>query len=103
DTMALTNEDLQAISQLFQSVSQPIKDDLDTLKKKTTDLALHLENVTDRNIELLAENHLSLVDKLNEAVKTADKTALYEIQVRILTEKVDKLSNEVANLKGQIA
>ena len=48
--MALTNEDLQAISQLFQSVSQPIKDDLDTLKKKTTDLALHLENVTDRNI-----------------------------------------------------
>ncbi|MCI8981615.1 MAG: hypothetical protein HFG78_04315 [Hungatella sp.] len=101
--MALTNEDLQAISQLFQSVSQPIKDDLDTLKKKTTDLALHLENVTDRNIELLAENHLSLVDKLNEAVKTADKTALYEIQVRILTEKVDKLSNEVANLKGQIA
>ena len=89
--MALTNEDLQAISQLFQSVSQPIKDDLDTLKKKTTDLALHLENVTDRNIELLAENHLSLVDKLNEAVKTADK------------EKVDKLSNEVANLKGQIA
>lgn len=100
--MALTNEDLQAISQLFQSVSQPIKDDLDTLKKKTTDLALHLENVTDRNIELLAENHLSLVDKLNEAVKTADKTALYEIQVRILTEKVDKLSNEVANLKGQI-
>lgn len=101
--MALTNEDLQAISQLFQSVSQPIKDDLDTLKKKTTDLALHLENVTDRNIELLAENHLSLVDKLNEAVKTADKTALYEIQVRIITEKVDKLSNEVANLKGQIA
>ena len=101
--MALTNEDLQAISQLFQSVQQPIKDDLDTLKKKTTDLALHLENVTDRNIELLAENHLSLVDKLNEAVKTADKTALYEIQVRILTEKVDKLSNEVANLKGQIA
>ena len=101
--MALTNEDLQAISQLFQSVSQPIKDDLDTLKKKTTDLALHLENVTDRNIELLAENHLSLVDKLNEAVKTADKTALYEIQVRSLTEKVDKLSNEVANLKGQIA
>ena len=101
--MALTNEDLQAISQLFQSVSQPIKDDLDTLKKKTTDLALHLENVTDRNIELLAENHLSLVDKLNEAVKTADKTALYEIQVRILTEKVDKLSNEVSNLKGQIA
>lgn len=101
--MALTNEDLQAISQLFQSVSQPIKDDLDTLKKKTTDLALHLENVTDRNIELLAENHLSLVDKLNEAVKTADKTALFEIQVRILTEKVDKLSNEVANLKGQIA
>ena len=101
--MALTNEDLQAISQLFQSVSQPIKDDLDTLKKKTTDLALHLENVTDRNIELLAENHLSLVDKLNEAVKTADKTALYEIQVRILTEKVDKRSNEVANLKGQIA
>ena len=72
--MALTNEDLQAISQLFQSVSQPIKDDLDTLKKKTTDLALHLENVTDRNIELLAENHLSLVDKLNEAVKTAGRS-----------------------------
>jgi len=73
------------------------------LEEKVAGIDLHLENVTDWNIRLLAENHLSLVKKLDEAVSTADKTALYEIQVRILTEKVDKLTKEVAGLKVMTA
>lgn len=73
------------------------------LDSKVTGIELHLENITDKNISLLAENHLSLVNKLNESVKVADKTALYEIQVRILTEKVEKLTKDVETLKKQVS
>lgn len=57
--MSLTNDDLLAISQLldvkldskFQAKLQPLKDDI-------RDIKLHLENVTDKNIQLLAENYV---------------------------------------------
>ena len=29
------------------------------------DIKLHLENITDRNISILAENHLNLINKMN--------------------------------------
>ena len=102
--MALTNEDLLAISQLLDvKLDAKLKSELQPLKDDIRDIKLHLENVTDWNIKLLAENHSNLVDKFNESVKTADKTALYEIHVRMLTDKVDKLSKEVSSLKLRMA
>ncbi|RGY98365.1 hypothetical protein [Clostridium sp. AM58-1XD] len=90
--MALTNEDLQAIAKMLK----PIHDSI-------TDIRLHLENVTDRNISLLAENHGNLIDKLNQSIKVADKSTIDEIRVNILTEKVNKLEKELAEIKNRIA
>jgi len=89
--------------QSMKSEMQSMKSEMQSMKEKVTDIELHLENVTDWNIKLLAENHSNLVDKFNESVKTADKTALYEIHVRMLTDKVDKLSKEVSSLKLRMA
>lgn len=73
------------------------------VEQKVTDTRLHLENVTDRNLSILAENHLSLVNKLNDAVKVSDKTLLYEIQVNYLREDVAMLKKEIEELKNRIA
>ncbi len=82
---------------------QPIKDDLSKVKNDLTSVRLHIENVTDRNISLLAENHMTLINKLNQAIKVSDKTTMYEIQVNILTSKVEKLELELEKIKNKIA
>ena len=97
--MALTNEDLQAISNLIQ----PIKDDLQEVKRKLTSVQIHLENGTDKNIQLIAENFIELTNKLNQAIPVADKNLAYEVKVNYLMEKVQTLEKEIAELKSKIA
>ena len=108
--MALTKEDLQAIAVLLQNTTEPLQNaitgmqkDITSMQKDITDVKLHLENITDRNISLLAENHGHLIDKLNQAVKVSDKSCLEEIRVNILTEKVEKLEKEIEELKRNTA
>ena len=110
DDMALTKEDLQAIAVLLQNTTEPLQNaitgmqkDITSMQKDITDVKLHLENITDRNISLLAENHGHLIDKLNQAVKVSDKSCLEEIRVNILTEKVEKLEKEIEELKRKTA
>lgn len=76
---------------------------LGTVENNVTDIRLSLENETNRNLQLLAENHGNLIDKLNQAIKVSDKTALYEIQVNILKNKVEHLEKEVTEIKNKIA
>jgi predicted transcriptional regulator len=76
---------------------------MNTIENDITDIKLALENETNRNIQLLAENHGNLIDKLNQAIKVSDKTTLYEIQVNVLMGKVDKLEKEIADIKKKIA
>lgn len=87
----------------MKSEMQSMKSEIRDTKEHVKNIELHLENVTDYSVWLLTENQLSLVDKLNETVKAADKTAIYEIRIRMLTNKVDKLSNDVAKLKQRVA
>lgn len=62
-------------------------------------LRLHLENATDKNILLLAENHTHLVKKLNQAIPAADKNLLYEVKMNCLMQDVENLKQEIEKLK----
>ena len=72
---------------------------LTTVENCFTDLNLKLENETNKSIRLLAENHSNLIDKLNQAVQISDKRVLFEIQVDVLTGRVDNLEKEVSDIK----
>lgn len=80
-----------------------MQNDIDAINQKVTSLELKLENETNHNIQLLAENHINLVDKLNQAIRVSDKTLLYEVQVSTLKSKVEYLEKEVAEIKNHIA
>lgn len=82
---------------------EAIYHDMQTLKHKVTGLEMTLENETNHNIQLLAENHINLVDKLNQAIKVQDKSLLYEVQVSSLKMKVERLEKEIAEIKSKIA
>lgn len=77
--------------------------DIQSIKQNVTSLELKLENETNRNIQLLAENHMNLIDKLNQAIRVSDKTLLYEVQVSALKSKVESLEKEIADIKSKIA
>lgn len=55
------------------------------------------------NIQLLAENHINLVDKLNQAIHAQDKSLLYEVQVSGLKARVEQLEREVKDINSRIA
>ncbi|HJB17331.1 MAG TPA: DUF1515 family protein [Candidatus Blautia excrementipullorum] len=90
------------ISELQNDVSG-VKGDVSDLRGTVAGIQLHLENVTDKNIAILAENHGYLIDKLNQAIPAANKNLVNEVKVNYLVEEVEKLKQDVAFLKCKIA
>lgn len=87
----------------MKSEMQDMKSEMQELKQRTAGIELHIENVTDRNIQLIAENFVDLTRKLNQAIPVADKNLAYEVKVNYLICEVDKLKKEMAELKNKTA
>ena len=99
-------QDMTEVKQDMTEVKQDmteVKQDVADLKQDVTVMKLSLENETNHNIQLLAENHCDLVDKLNQAIPVADKALLNEVQISGLRIRVDSLEKEVAEMKDRIA
>ncbi len=79
-----------------------MKEDIQGLKEETKDIRLHIENVTDKNISLLAENYCNLVQKLDENNKVTDNQLAYQIKVNYLISDMEKMKQEVAEIKKHI-
>ena len=80
-----------------------MKEDILGLKEETKDIRLHIENVTDKNISLLAENYCNLVQKLDENNKVTDNQLAYQIKVNYLISDMEKVKQEVAEIKKRIS
>ena len=87
------NELLLALSDMIdvklktalQTELQPIKDDIRYIK-------VHLENVTDKNINLLAENYVPAAKRYEKAVPEIEAMqADIEIMKKVITEHSEKL------------
>ena len=104
--MQTMKDDIQNMKDDIQTMKddiQAMKEDIRVLQQKTAKIELSLENETNHNIQLLAENHMQLVDKLNQAIRVQDKSLLYEVQVSGLKLRIDSLEREIAEIKSQIA
>ena len=58
-----------------------ILEKLTEMDRKITDIQLTLENETNRNIKIIAEGHLDLVRKLDEALKVENEKELLMLRV----------------------
>lgn len=92
----------QELSLVKQDVDQ-VKQNVSRIDRRITGVESHLENGTDKNIQLIAENFIELAKKLNEAIPVADKNLAYEVKVNYLIEKVQLLEKEVQELKSKTA
>ncbi|NBH72154.1 hypothetical protein D3Z51_09000 [Clostridiaceae bacterium] len=68
---------------------------LDKVESKVTEVQMTLENETNKNISIIAEGHLDLSRKLDDALKT-------ENEKEMLLIRVNRLENEVRRLKQRI-
>ena len=55
------------------------------------DIKLHLENITDRNISILAENHLNLINKMYVSSTWMNSIMIKEVKMNALTDQVARL------------
>lgn len=72
-----------------------ISKQLEKIDAKITDIQFTLENETNKNIKIIAEGHLDLNRKLNEALRT-------ESEKEMLLIRVNHLENELRHIKKQL-
>ncbi len=85
--MALTNEDLKAI----EAMLEPIKRDVKSIQ-------LTLENETNRNIKIIAEGHLNLSRKLDEALKIDNEKEMLLLRVNTLENELRKIKERIESI-----
>ena len=93
----------QTVEITVQKVIEPLQKDICDLKEEVNGVKLHLENVTDRNISILAENHGYLVKKFNEAVEAAHNNHVNTVQTSYLIEHVANLENRMQAAEKNMA
>jgi seryl-tRNA synthetase len=72
-----------------------VEKEINNIQKEVTGIKVTLENETNRNIRVIAEGHLDLSRKLNEAVRIAsDIKAKQEMQDIYLNTHETKLNNK---------
>ena len=96
-------EDMYGKMQSMEDKIQGMNDKLELTNQKVAAIQLSLENETNHNIQVLAENHINLVDKLNQAIHAQDKSLLYEVQVSGLKARVEQLERDVKDINSRIA
>ena len=72
-----------------------VREDTKDLKSRMSVIELNLENETNKNIRILAENHLSLMEKLDEAIKVSNRHFLYELKVSSLDRRVTEIERRI--------
>ena len=72
---------------------------LQKMDERITDVKLHLENVTDKNIRIVAEGHLDLNRKLDEALKIQNEKEILQIRLNYLEGEIATVKNRLAQLE----
>ena len=96
-------DSIESDMQDMKNNMRAMEEKIQQLDRRMASTQMHIENVTDRNIQLIAENFINLTNKLDEAIPAADKSLAYEVKVNYLIEEVRKLKQDMEELKAKIA
>lgn len=86
-------------TELLQAIytdAQELKGRMAHIEDNVIDIQLTLENETNKNISLIAEGHLDLSRKLDDALKV-------ENEKEMLLIRVNRLENEIRRIKEKIS
>ena len=95
------NEIIAKLKELLQPISTKLDDNserLNRLENKVTGLQLTLENETNKSIKIIAEGHLDLSRKLDEALKVENEKEMLMLRVNILENEVQRLKAKIEQI-----
>lgn len=95
-------EHLEAEVQDIRNDVATIKDTLQKLSQQISGLQSTLENVTNQNILLIAEDFSSLAKKINPCLSAAGHYITDEIKVNYLMDDVQNLKKDIGELKAKL-
>ena len=75
-----------------------ILDKLNGIDNRVLTLESTLENVTNKNISIIAEGHLDLSRKLDEALKVENEKELLLIRVNVLENDIKKIKQRLEHI-----
>ena len=82
------------VSALKEDVSN-LKEDVSALKENVTGIQLTLENETNRNIRVVAEGHLDLNRKLDDALKVENEKEMMHLRVNVLENDMRRVKEKI--------
>lgn len=88
-------EELREETKELAADMKSVKEETKELRSRMSAIELNLENETNKNIRILAENHLSLMEKLDEAIKVSNRHFLYELKVSSLDRRVTEIERRM--------
>ncbi len=88
-------EELREETKELAADMKSVREDTKELRSRMSAIELNLENETNKNIRILAENHLSLMEKLDEAIKVSNRHFLYELKVSSLDRRVTEIERRI--------
>lgn len=68
------------------------------VENQLTDFKVHLENIIDKNIKIIAEGHTDLMRKLDDALKVENEKELLLIRVSYLEAEVKQIKERLAQI-----
>lgn len=89
-----TNEKISSMESKISGIESKIsgmEEKMTKMQEDILNIQLTLENVTNRNIKIIAEGHLDLSRKLNQALEVRDKEELALIRLNALEEDVRRI------------
>ena len=84
-------DDVQSLKGGFRELTDKVQ----VLDGNVKDLQLTLENETNRNIRIIAEGHLDLNRKLDEALKAESEKEMIHLRVNVLENDMRKVKEKV--------
>ena len=86
--------DSEMIKSIYDEMKS-ISEDMQTVKRNISDIYLTLENDTNKKIQIIAEGHLDLSRKLDDALKIDQEKELLLLRVANLENEERRLRDRV--------
>ncbi len=93
--MTSMQKDMTSMQNQILALEQKFDFKFDYLERKIDSIKLTLENVTNKNIQIVAENHIDLANKLNDALKVENQKEMMIIKINILEDEVRRIKERL--------
>ena len=92
------NELLLALSSMIEEKLKPFEHKLKEIKTDIHEIQLTLENDTNKRISIIAEGHLDLIRKLDDALKVENEKELLLLRVATLESEIKKIKKKIEQI-----